>query len=157
MRVLRSTLYGQAPHEVATMVQREVDVSSWVEAVAQAQAPRGGVLIIVETFSMPGDPSLVVASVEAERRRRENEDRERNMAILYHYDGMVLARVTPNVGVLTPTIRAPLTADEIRIVFKQLTQHPNYRNQHVIAFSADGTTVEIRNGRVSGGPAMNGH
>ena len=68
--------------------------------------------------------------------------RHNDMAMLFHWDAAALKHVKPT-GVLSATLPAPLDATDIEFVFCQLSRHPNYTGQRVVAFSCDHEIVEL--------------
>jgi hypothetical protein len=145
MRVLRISLWGP-DLEPLSMVVREHDMTLPLEEVVRQQ---------VESPDAPGYVSHEILEVEEEdiaavtlgivRRHAEQQERERNAAMLYWWDAAQLPRLTEG-GVLTATKPAPLSVDEIRDALEQLARHPHYRGQLVVSIAEDGRVVTMRDG-----------
>lgn len=146
MKILRSTMFTDDAGPPMTVVLREIDVKVWQEATTIKPLP--GACIVNEVFDMPGTPSIEQAVAEAGKRTKAREIRDRNIAMLYHWDGGALARVNPG-GVLSGTQPAPLDEEDIKSVLIQLAQHPNYKGQTVLVISSDGNVVRMKDGKVS--------
>lgn len=143
--ILRTTLYppdGQGP----TLVMREIDLKDrFDDAVKQASTPLPGAFIAIETFDMSGEPSILEATFEAERRHAERKQIEDNMAILYHWDSACLRQVS-DTGLVAPTRPAPLSLEDIETTLVQIAHHPYYCHQTVMAFTKEGVMVSMRDG-----------
>ena len=100
--------------------------------------------LVTELFEMPAthDPEEIIA---AGHRRLEDSARaqdEINMAVAYHWNGEALGRVRAG-GTLSATKAAPLSREQILLVFKQLERHPNYRDQTIIQIDRHGEIVRL--------------
>lgn len=75
-----------------------------------------------------------------------------NMMILYQWDVMWLRTLKPD-GVLMNPAPAPLTGSEIAQVFGDLTRHPAYKHQTIVAHSApDREVVTLKDGAITREP-----
>lgn len=145
MHVLRCTVYSHPEHSMSVIV-REVDVMSFSEALAGCPADH---FMVHEVFEME-EADITTATVAAmQRRTPERELRERNMALSFFWHAHYLALLHDG-GVVSNTEVSPLSADEIRQVFMQLREHPDYKpNQSVVSFAEDGTPVTLSGGTVT--------
>lgn len=160
MRALRTTAFIHPDQPPLTTVVIEASLRVPIEQAAEGMRSQPDVLVITDIFDAPNPPrgeweatpedagaATVLATTEA--MRRMDEDVERNMAILYFYNGAALRVVREAV---IPTLPAPLTVEQITTVFEQLAYHPNYNGQHVNAFTEDGHQVNLKNGHVTNLP-----
>lgn len=151
MKILRTSMFRSHAEPPFTLVVREADLAVPIEECANAPNPLRGAFTAQEIFEMPGEPSLVEATVEAHRRQQARALVESNMALLYEWDGAALAKVTKG-GVLMGTLPAPLTVEEISTVFIQLLAHPNYDGHRIVAIAKTGEVVTLTpDGEVHGG------
>lgn len=143
MRVLRTNAYIEADSSPVTAVMRDCDLADTIESAEHqlvSSNPTPGVLVINEVFDAADDTSIREASVMA--LARVNTEREKYMALMYHWVGDVLASVTPT-GTLMMDKPTPLDSESMRVVFDQIKQHPNYQQQIVVGFDSDGNEVRL--------------
>ena len=148
MRAVRVSMYGPDLEPItAVLVEDQLRVTI-DEAVAGQRTLPGG-YVVVDEFETDddGEPEARVmrATLEAANRQAERADYEKNAAMLYHWNGMTLQRVSEG-GVLTGTLPCPLDAETIVDVLVQLASHPLYRGQLVMAISEDEQFVTMRDG-----------
>jgi hypothetical protein len=144
MRALRSSLYVSAYDPPLTTVILESDVIDTLESIATNLPPLEA-LIVTDIFDSADD--IAQATVEAELRRRTNAEQEAHMAMLYYWTVQTWQRI-PAGGAIGMPKRAPLSREEIEVVFARLAQHPEYKNFTIIAFSRDGQPVMLANGKI---------
>lgn len=144
MRVLRTSVYMDADHPPLTTVVRDCDLADTIESAAhqlESSHQTPGVLVLNEVFEVQDEFGDIV-EVTAVALQRIDSAREKNMALLYHWAGDTLASLT-DTGVLVMDKPAPLDRVSMLLVFGQLKQHPNYREQTVIGFDSDGEEVRM--------------
>lgn len=73
---------------------------------------------------------------------QEQNEVSRNMALLFFWDAMAMQKLKPG-GVCSATKPAPLSAGQIKDVFRQLRKHPVYDAHQVISISEDGEMVHM--------------
>ena len=109
-------------------------------------APAAEILHLHQLLAAPGVFLLITVSPEtsliAAAQLAAPMTRELNQACLYHHNARALLKLTPQ-GVLTATLRAPLSAAEASEAFRQLGQHANYRQQTVLTPVEDGSVVQL--------------
>lgn len=147
MRVLRTSGYHNPSMPAMTIVVRDCDITDTLESV-RVQSMTPGLFVVHEIFSMEEADIGVATKRAAELMTEEVVQRERDMAMLYHYDASMLLQVKAG-GVLMATRPAPMSSGDIGYVFEQLVNHPNYNAQLVMAISDDGLAVQLRDGEVT--------
>lgn len=140
MKILRTSRFLDPVRPPLTTVLRECDLTVPIDEARAAQDHLPGAFIVTHVFDLAGEPSIAEATRAATCYIRPQV--EQDMAILYHYDATSLVRCTAG-GVLTATRPAPLSAEDITEVFRQLRLHPSYKQQHVIAISRDFQIVTL--------------
>lgn len=142
MRAARISMFGPDLMPV-TMVLVDAELEDpWDDAIARQRILAGG-YVVVDEFET--EHELMGATMEAIKRGQEAAERERNAALLYHYDANLLSQIS-EAGVLTMTIPSPLTVEQIIDVFEQLAHHPLYRHQLCVGISEDERIVTMRDG-----------
>jgi hypothetical protein len=147
MRAFRQSLYkSPAPSSAVSIVMRECDLRvPFEEALATAREPLPGVFVFIDVFEGGG---LEGTTAKAEHRRQAQIQRECDMAMCFYWNAGALRKLGER-GVLSASRPAPLDADDLREVLRQLARHPAYRLGHtVLQIACDGTLVELRNGEV---------
>lgn len=146
MKALRVTHWAPDLDPV-TIIAREDALKVSIEAMAETQRI-AGVFTIIDFFEVEDDGDAEGAAAIGAKRAAERFKVERNMAMLFYFDAETLARVNPG-GVLTATLPAPLSKDDIVATLLQLAAHPNYhRSQSVLAISEDHEIVMLRGGEI---------
>lgn len=140
MRVLRASCYATPGLPPITTVVRDCDIVDTLESARVASLVPGA-LVLHDLFEVDRGTNIRSATMQAVE--RIDAEQEGNMAVLYHYNGQWLGNVSSG-GVLTATRPAPLTPDEIEVVFDQLKSHPNYDGQLIASPSNDGTLVQMK-------------
>jgi hypothetical protein len=125
------------------------------EAVTGAVRP--GAFTIIDVFDAPSTATIEAVTLTAHRRQQAARKDEMNMAVAYYWWAMWLPRLAPG-GMIDASKPAPLSADQLAEVMRQITLHPTYRGNLIQAFDADGGSVRLEAGRVvkGGMPAMPG-
>lgn len=144
MKVLRCSTYPPNLEPLTTVV-RDVDLAVGIRTAAERSKILAGAFVATEIFAMD-EADLEEAIEEALVRLERKADRERNAAILYHWSGLQLPRVTPG-GDLIGSLPAPLNSHEIVGALTQLAEHPNYQGQAVTFVSEDMELVLMRDGK----------
>lgn len=145
MRALRSTLYSPAL-EPMTIVVRDSDITDTLES-ARVRTAMPGFFVATDLFEIDGEADIVVATVAATLRQEAMRDDERNMAIQFYWATAQFQLVSRTGHVIMP-LPAPLSVEQVRTVFEQITQHPDYTEQSVTATTKDGVHVHIEKGEV---------
>lgn len=148
MRAVRVSMYGPDLEPVSvTMVEDQIIVSI-EELVAEQRILPGG-YVVCDVFETgddgDGEARVMRATLESVNRQAARAEDEKNAAMLYHYNAMTCARVTEG-GVLTQTIPSPLSAETIIDVLEQVSHHPLYRHQLMVAISEDEQIITMRDG-----------
>lgn len=146
MRVVRVSCYGPMEGPL-TMVMRESDLQVTIEEFVERTFTPGA-FVAHEVFEVDPAPSILEATVEAGKRMTARYNTERDMALLYHWDGEALAKVLPE-GVVAATKAAPLTNEEVECVLLQLAKHPLYKNQKVVVISKTNDVISMQSGKVT--------
>ncbi len=144
MHVLRCTLFRDPDHYLTTVV-REQDVTSFGEVLSGRPALS---FLAHDVFEM-ADADIQEATVAALARRTEYKvERERNQAISFFWHAAALNTIRGG-GLVTNTICSPLSQEEVRQVFLQLAEHPNYEpSKTVRSYAEDGVAVTLAGGSV---------
>lgn len=143
-RYLRSSIYANPTDPPVTTVAPEDSTIDTLESIRH-QLLQPGLLIIHEIFE--GDDSLQAATLEAMRRQRANAEQEAHQAMLYHWTVSQWHLVSAG-GTLFMDKPAPLSREEIEVVFAQLAQHPDYRNFHIVSVTRTGEMVHLIHGQI---------
>lgn len=147
MRYLRSSIYASPVDPPVTTVAGEDGMTDTLESIRHSLL-EPGLLIIHEIFE--ASDSLEAATVEAARRQQANAEQEAHQAMLYYWTVSQWHLVTAG-GTLLMDKPAPLSREEIEVVFAQLAQHPDYRGIHIISHTRTGEMVELVNGKIKEG------
>lgn len=140
MKVMRTTIWRPDMTEGPTMVVRQSDMTVPLEEFGGGE----GLFVFEDIFEVPGEPDTVACTMLAMGRRSpESILRERNMAMLYYWTFAQFRILAPG-GVMQSTEPAPLTEAEIRKVFRQLVNLPEYRGYTLATFAEDGTPVRVK-------------
>lgn len=155
MRAYRLVIFLRAPYmpdyEAPAMTVMLID--DMKVPIEEATTSEPGVFLVHDVFECKDGP-LDTAIAAAMIRAQEREQDELNMATLYHYSGGML-RMVREQGHLG-SAPAPLATEDIAIVLRQLTDHPNYKRQTVVVTSErDGGSATIRDGHVTTLPGGN--
>jgi hypothetical protein len=73
---------------------------------------------------------------------------ERNMAICYYWNAAQLAKIAES-GTLVNPSPAPINAERLTVVLRQLSLHPKYKHQLVLTVSHDLTVVTMKDGKIT--------
>jgi hypothetical protein len=144
MRALRAVFFADPDQPVATFVT-EADLNVPIEeARVDMESATNGLVICEEIEVDEGDSlqGFLLAFPE-----QEQMERERNMAILYHYDVAMLAHAKPN-GLLMQSKNSPLSSEEIVYVLKAVCKNPAYEHQTLHALDEQGASVRVRDSEV---------
>ena len=141
-KAARISVYGPDLLPVTMVLHEDELALTFAEAVAE-QKPLPGGLVVVDEFETEQD--LMGATFEAMARQRERVEREHHMAVMYHYNAGLLPRMRED-AVLTQTVPSPLSTDELIDVLEQLSEHPAYAHQLMVAISEDEQIVTMRDG-----------
>lgn len=144
MRYLRSSIYATAYEPPVTTVAPEDTMVDTLESV-RLQLLQPGLLIIHEIFESDGD--LERATLEAMRRQQANAEQELHQAMLYHWTVSQWGPVRAH-GTLDMDKPAPLSREEIVVVFDQLRQHPDYNHRTIIGTDRSGARVRMVDGEI---------
>lgn len=121
MRYLRTTMFAvsyDAPP--VTTIMSEADVTDTLEGVRQQfLADEGPACFYI--FEIATDESEDLEVATANILMRMDQNRERNMAILYFWTMNLLPMMREN-GVIATPDPSPLTTEEITAVFEQIAQ-----------------------------------
>lgn len=148
MKAYRMVIYVCAPYQMgferpAVTIMRIDDLTVPIE---EATTNQPGVFMVHDVFDYPDGPldnAIALGMMRTEERQRREDD----MATLYHYTGDLL-RAMKDSGVVGSR-PAPLSADEIATVLKQLADHPDYDHQTLVVPSGEeGVIVEMKDGIV---------
>jgi hypothetical protein len=159
MRIVRFAMWPPPPKDREKWVpepvgfMRESDLKNWDEAIAELRKPFPGAFTVVETFDMPGEPSMIAVSLwgAAHYFNTEKHRIERDQALLYYWNIAQMTRLVPT-GVLSNSVPHPLTAEQIKAVFEHIAVSPVYQSgQTVIGFGTDLLLVTLRHGKVTVG------
>lgn len=137
------------PHALTTVV-RECDVVDTLESI-QHTVMVPDAFFVFEIFEVPDDKGIEAVTVAA--KRRIDAERDYNMCVLYfwtirQYRGLVERTGRPRGAVITQH-PAPLSADDIEAVFKQLTLIPDFSEGIAVCTSGhDMTTVTLEAGEI---------
>lgn len=144
MRYLRSSIYANAYDPPVTTVAPEDTMVDTLES-ARLQLLEPGLLIIHEIFESDGD--LHAATLKAIEHQGANAEQELHQAMLYYWTVSQWHLVREG-GVLFMDKPAPLSREEIVVVFDQLRQHPNYRPMSIVSHDRSGAPVRMIDGEI---------
>lgn len=91
---------------------------------------------------------FVEAVLIAQQKANERAEHERNMAILYFYDGAILPMMTEK-GVVGSKRAAPFDEWDASWVLRCLMRHPAYRNQSIYVPLENGKIVSVVDGDIA--------
>lgn len=143
MRILRSTFYAPDLTPMSTVV-RDSDVIDTLEGVRES-VKTPGYFTVFEIFDVDGDIGIEEATHAAGK--RINFDDEKNQAIQFYWACAQFQLASENGHVIMPE-PAPLTSDQVRVVFDQIKDHPDYKHQTVVATSREADIITLRDGKV---------
>lgn len=146
MKLLRCALYVERGVPPMHTIMREVDTTVSLEEASKEMINFPYGFVYTDYYEMPGEPDILAASLEGEKRYNENKEREHNMALTWIWYAGVLEKLNPG-GLTSMTQPAPLSADDLEFVLKQLPKHPLYKDQTVITIARDESRVVLK-GRV---------
>lgn len=157
MKILRTSFYhllsisaGECSISSAeTFVVLEKDLTVSAEQYLKDLPRTPGLFSVTEAVDSP-DMDLVTATAWIANYVQERRDIERDMAILYYWDAQMLRMLNAG-GPCVNTRPAPLTVEQIQVVFEQLKHHPNYTGNTVLTIAKDLTPVQLRAGEISVG------
>lgn len=142
MRVLRCSVYADAPSAPLTTVFRDRDLADSIEG-AREQLIRHSphALVVVEIFSMLNG-STQEAAFEALQRAHGYKETEQHMALLYHWSVRQFELLNAG-GKLLMDRPAPLSESNIRYVFAQLSMRNDYRDFTIVGIANDKKIVTL--------------
>lgn len=141
MKWLRATMW-KPDLTTMTVIVSAADVTVPLEEIGH---PDGADMLTVDDIFELESDDLAYATQVAGRRAHIAKDDERNMAILYYWL-VGHMRIVKEGGVLGTEKPAPLSTDAIKVVFRQLMEHPQYRGFTLQATSNDGTPISMKEG-----------
>ncbi len=143
MKVLRISTYHPATLLPLTAVMRESDTKIPLSEVAREMEVPGS-FTVADIFDYPpGLPPLIMEATHAAFLRLQDSARftdEKNMALSYYWNADRLRMVVPGGTIANPK-PAPLRAEQLKVVIRQLRRHPNYDRQRIVMASEDGYLV----------------
>jgi hypothetical protein len=92
MKVFRQSLWETPRERGPSLVTREIDFKDWNEAMIALAKPVQGGFTTFDIFELPGEPSIVEATLEANKRMERDHLIEQNMAISFFWNAMQLGR-----------------------------------------------------------------
>lgn len=146
MRVLRSSMYSPALAPM-TVVIRDSDVTDTLESIRFGAIGHEPDAFVVTDLFETIDGGIDQATAFAMIRMEERAEDERNMALQFYW-ATAQFQLLSGGGTLIMPEPAPLTPEQVRIVFEQIAKHSDYDHQSVQATAKDGTVVRIENGEV---------
>lgn len=146
MRVSGYIVMGKPP---LTLVMPEDSVVDTLESIRTgASADLDRILIVADIFEIADDADTQQITAEGMRRwTPEVQLIERNMSVLYHYTVSQFPLVGPK-GTIASRRVAPMSSANVRLVFEQLAQHPDYGERTIISLAEDMTPVIMRGGTI---------
>lgn len=140
--ILRSSMYhpDDLPHPITVVCRAQALKVPVEEAAASMEQP--GMFVVNDIFETPADvddPHAVILGVKRLKDSTRLEE-ECNMAISYYWNAMQLPKIMKG-GALANPRAAPLCAEQLKVVLRQLRKHPSYNGQRIIMFSRDGEAV----------------
>lgn len=147
MRALRVSLYPPDGAEPVSIFGMETDYQVPLEDVAAEQTKLGGAFHVIRIIDVDTDDRKAVTS-QLIADQQERSERERAQALMYWWDAGQFGLLNDH-GVLTASLPAPLSVDEIRDVLLQLAKHPLNRDFTIISISEDRQFVTLHNGDVT--------
>jgi hypothetical protein len=136
------------PDRPVHTVVMEADLTITVEEFTKDMV-KPGHLTLFDIVEQKKKEDLKKVAERLSNRMRRRKKRERNMAILFFWDAMMLRKSVNPGGALMNKDPAPLNTDEIVTVFKQLANHPDYNDHTVIARpEKDDCVIELKSGEV---------
>lgn len=156
LNMVRFVRYASLEQSPIIVVAKEDDLVVPIQEAFEAiQRLEVDTLVILDVFpiydtKVETKPVFIVTDLGdcVRKRTEEREEYERNMALLYFWDAMQLPKVADN-GILTASLRSPLSVAETEMVLKQLAHHTNYRHQTVISITKDLKIVSMKDGKVT--------
>lgn len=151
MKFIRASGYasahpGQWVREPMTLVVAADNLAvTPAEYTTQMRMP--GLFVVVDEFEHEGP--LEVATVVAMQRLVDAAEVEFNQAMVYHWNGAMLAHATAVLANPGPTT---LTVEQTSAVLEQLANHPNYNHQVVQCYieTEEGLTlVQMQDGTLT--------
>lgn len=153
MKFLRVTMWLGKDAAPMTTLTPEADLRIGIYAAATAQrtmAQQDSMLGFteVEIHEFPAGTSLEEAAlVVTQTRRSPMPARERHMQTMRDWGLSLLEQLNPG-GVAQTTERAPLSAEDVVQVLRQIAAAPNYHRQNFRMTARDGSAVELVEGEV---------
>lgn len=127
-----------------TTVILEGDAVDTLES-ARVRSLQPGALVIHDIFETTDD--IRIATAEAMRRQQANAEQEAHQAMLYYWTVLQWTRVTEHGAVLMDK-PAPMSRDEIAVVFAQLAQHPDYGHRTIVTPDRHGEPLMLVDGEI---------
>jgi hypothetical protein len=146
MRVLRASAYSVDGVHVTTVTPEDALTDTLESACWRMM--QDGLLVVTDIFEVDDGMPIEEITVEAVQRMAERGDLERHMALSYHWNASKLQTVSA-AGFLGNPGRAPIPADDYRVVLEQLARHPNYEHQMVVVHSLDDVVLMMRDGEIT--------
>jgi hypothetical protein len=144
MKILRATTYPPDLNPM-TIVVRECDVTVPLEEVGGEEFG----FLVTDIFSLDGKPNIAHATMIAGNRQGACKDTERNQAILFYWT-LAQFKLLKDGGKVLSDKPMPLTAEQIRYVWKQLAKLEQYRDFDFLAIPSDGERpISFKTGRES--------
>lgn len=144
MRALRSSIYVRAHEPPLTTVVLESDVIDTLESIRHTHL-QPGALVIHDIFDSASD--IVSATTEAMQRFKANALQEAQQALLYYWTVSKWGLLHQG-GMIFMDEPAPLSREEIEVVFAQLAQHPEYEDFHVVTHTREMDRVDLIGGEI---------
>lgn len=146
MKALRASLYTPDCEPAGTMVMLEDGIEMPLEDAVIDQESIPGIFVVCDVFDTELD-DVEAVTLQALGRQEDNLVREQHMALSYYWNGKQLTMLHSRGTLCNPAV-APLTAEEIEAVLRQLAHHPFYEGQTVVCFSEDDKVVTMNRGKL---------
>lgn len=144
-RALRTIFFGDPSRPPLLTVAMERDFEASLEvSMHDLRESTTDSLLLMDVFEVP-DGELETAIGPLAIPSQEQQERHKNMAVLYYYDVQSLGVCAAD-GMVMQTIPSPLSKDEIVEVLKQVCRNPAYKAQTLHAICEDGSHVKVRKG-----------
>lgn len=142
MKVLAATLWTTPEDAATTFIPEDVvpSLDAYKAGVEVEGAP-----VTFRLFDIQSDNPLE-ALWQASQQLQPLMERERNLAILYHWNASFLLRLKHS-GVLAQTKPSPLTVEEMEPILFQLCRHPEYNHQTFVTIAENGEVLKVKDGK----------
>lgn len=146
MKAIRVSMYSPEYEPAGSTVVTEDEITTSLEVTTEEYERVPGIFVICDVFDTD-HKDIESITLQAIGRQQDRLNRERNMAVSYYWNGKQLRLVSDQGALANPAV-APLTADEVSIVLRQLRHHPNYVKQKIVCFSEDRKAVTLTDGKI---------